>query len=47
MGSSYTWCNCTRVTPGVTSQELHLFGPLICIRSEGEKNTHSHVFIVP
>ena len=22
------------------------FGPLICIRSKGEKNTHSHEFII-
>ena len=34
-----------QVTLGVTSQELHFFW--ICIRSKGEKNTHSHVFIVP
>ena len=38
IGSSYTWCNLIRVT--------HFFGSLICIRSKGEKNTHSHVFIV-
>ena len=35
MGLSYTWCNFTKVTPGVTS---HTFcEPLIIIRSKGQK----------
>ena len=30
-------CVCVQVTLGVTSQELHFFELLICIRSDGEK----------